>query len=181
MKKTTLVNLIGAPGAGKSILGYDLTSKLRKDYVSAELVTEAAKDHVYEGKTADQMDQLEIFAEQYKRVKRLNGKVDLIITDSPLFLSAYYAIKGNYHKSFIQYAIDVANEFDNVNFFVHRNHKYDERGRHQNEEQSNTVHEELKQLMKDYSINYYPIVAGEQSCDIMINSIKIHQGLQMNC
>jgi len=158
---TTVINLLGAPGAGKSILAYDLCSLLRKNYVVAELVTEAAKDRIYEGHDSSSLDQLEIFAEQYRRVKRLNGKVDYVITDSPLFLSAYYSTKIEYPRSFVNYSLDIAKSFENVNFLIKRNHKYDTNGRSQTEAESDVIHEELKDFCWMHNIMYHQVLAHD--------------------
>lgn len=158
---STVVNLMGAPGAGKSILSYDLCSLLRKQYHRAELVTEAAKDHIYDGKRSEELDPLEVLAEQNRRVKRLVGKTDLIVTDSPLYLSAFYANKFGYNKSFEQYVIDLANSYPSINFFVKRNHTYDPAGRSQNEEESNEIHSELISFLDSYDIKYHAVLAGD--------------------
>lgn len=44
-----VINLFGAPGAGKSTLAADIFSKLKRRQVKCELITEFAKDCVYEG------------------------------------------------------------------------------------------------------------------------------------
>lgn len=174
---TTVINLLGAPGAGKTIAAMDLCSMLRKDYVHAELISEAAKDHIYDGTESSEIDQLAIFAEQYKRVKRLNGKVKFIISDSPLFLSGFYAQKYGYHSGFSKYSIQVANEFKNLNFLIHRHHRYDPNGRSQTEEESNAIHVELKDYMYLHNVDYIPVIAsadarGVTGCDIVYATLK---------
>ena len=46
-----LVNLFGAPGAGKSTGAAYIFSQLKMNGINAELVTEFAKDKVWEGST----------------------------------------------------------------------------------------------------------------------------------
>ena len=58
--------------------------------VNAELVTEFAKDKVWEESKAVFQNQQYIFGKQYFRLTRLEGKVDVVVTDSPILLSAYY-------------------------------------------------------------------------------------------
>lgn len=50
--KTIVVNLFGAPGAGKSTGAAYIFALLKMAGVEAELVTEFAKDKVWEGNTA---------------------------------------------------------------------------------------------------------------------------------
>lgn len=88
---TLLVNLFGGPGVGKSTLAAGLFHALKIKGVETELVTEFAKDLVWDGSLEVMRDQLYIFATQRHRLWRLLGKVQVVITDSPMLLSLYYA------------------------------------------------------------------------------------------
>lgn len=46
MNKTIVINLLGAPGAGKSTLAALIFSKLKMKNIACEIVTEFAKDLV---------------------------------------------------------------------------------------------------------------------------------------
>lgn len=79
-----LINLFGAPGAGKSTLSAYVFSKLKTAGVNAELVTEFAKDKVWEENSVALANQMYMFGKQYFRMTRCEDKVDAIVTDSPL-------------------------------------------------------------------------------------------------
>lgn len=85
-----VVNLCGAPGAGKSTGAAYIFSKLKMAGINAELVTEFAKDKVWEGSQAVFENQLYMLAKQYFRITRCENKVDVIVTDSPILLSLIY-------------------------------------------------------------------------------------------
>ena len=138
-----IINLFGAPGAGKSTGAAYVFSQLKAAGVNAELVTEFAKDKVWEGTKAVFENQAYIFGKQYFRISRLEGKVDVVITDSPILLSAFY--NDNDHvlgEEFDKLVFKVFDYYNRIDVFVHRVKPYNEAGRFQTEEESDAVSKE---------------------------------------
>lgn len=88
--KSLVVNLIGAPGSGKSTSAAYIFSKLKMLGYNAELITEFAKDKVYEKNFSAINNQVYVFAKQYYKMDRCKEQVDVIVTDSPIILSTIY-------------------------------------------------------------------------------------------
>lgn len=65
-----IVNLFGAPGAGKSTGAAYIFSQLKMLGVNAELVTEFAKDKVWENSVDVLNDQMYVFSKQHHRISR---------------------------------------------------------------------------------------------------------------
>ena len=61
-KKTIAINFFGAPGSGKSTLSAIVFAKLKMMGVNCELVTEFAKDKVWEKNNEALSNQIYIFA-----------------------------------------------------------------------------------------------------------------------
>lgn len=114
-----VVNLFGGPGSGKSTRAAELFAYAKKQGENVELVTEYAKDMVWEDRANILDDQLYILGKQNRRLHRLRGAVDYVITDSPLLLGAYYA-RANYFRTFRALAIEVFESYDNINVFLLR-------------------------------------------------------------
>ena len=149
---TNVVNLIGGPGSGKSTIASGLFFELKKMGINAELALEFAKDKVWEESFRTLDDQIYIFAKQYHKLWRLNGKVNVIITDSPLPISLYYMKeKSEYFNKFV---IEQYNKFNNLMFFIERGESYQQEGRIQTLEESIEIDNELLRLMIDNNIKF---------------------------
>ena len=155
-----VVNFFGGPGAGKSTAAAGLFYELKKRWVSAELVTEFAKELVWSDSAHLLSKQNYVFANQEHRLNRLINKVDVAITDSPLLLSAFYAPEA-YPLSFKQSVFDFFQMYRNINIFVERSHQYAAEGRLQNQGEADALSESMKRFLMDNGIPYYIITAND--------------------
>ena len=170
---TIVVNFVGAPGAGKSTHGMKLTAFMKEKEMNVELVTEYAKDIVWRGTHVMLEDQLYVFAKQQERMNRLLGKVDVIVTDSPLILSQYYNGKScRYLKNLPPLIEEVYQSYDNIVFFVERDKKYNPMGRLQTEAESDIISSELRAFMDAHGIRYKPIKSTTTSSEIYKDVVK---------
>lgn len=156
---TKIINIFGAPGSGKSTLAFGLMYYLKMKGVDCELSHEWIKMKVYEGSPYPFHDQLYTYAKQNKQLKQLNGKVDYIITDSPSVQCVAYV--ETEPKIYPQMALDYFNQYDNLNFFLTRTHKYQPSGRNQTEEQAAQVGDMILGMLNDLKIPYTILPANE--------------------
>lgn len=152
--KTVILNLFGAPGAGKSTGAAYIFALLKMRGIDTELVTEFAKDKLWEGDKAVFENQAYIFGKQSFKLSRCANKVDVIVTDSPLPLSIQYNQTVNLGDNFNKYVLDVFNSYDNINYYLTRVKEYNPNGRFQTEEESNIIGDEIKNLLDKYKIPY---------------------------
>lgn len=156
MKKTKIINLFGAPGAGKSTGAAYIFYNLKTFNINCEYVTEFAKDKVWEENNVVFEDQNYMFGKQSFKLSRVNGKVDVIVTDSPLLLPAFYG-NDNCKDLRAQLALKTFNNYDNLNFFISRTKDYNPDGRHQTELESDKVSQELKEFLDLNGVQYVDI------------------------
>ena len=161
MKQTLVVNLFGAPGAGKSTGAAYIFSQLKLKGINVELITEFAKDKVWEENTEVFKNQAYIFGQQSFRMSRCAGKVDVIITDSPLPLSILYNKDERLTDNFNKCVLDVFNSYKNINYFLTRVKPYNEIGRHQNEIESDALATDIGSLLTENSIDF-EMVNGDE-------------------
>lgn len=144
---TKVINLWAGPGAGKSTLAAGLFFVMKTKGYKVELVTEFAKELVYSEKFAALNDQEYVTNIQEARLERLVGKVDYIITDSPLPLAEIY-VQGSdeYRARCTKHAWDLFAKYDNLNLFVNRVKPYAAYGRTQTETEARIIDEKLRDL-----------------------------------
>ena len=170
-KQLICVNLSGAPSAGKSTLAAYVFAKLKMMGVNCELVTEFAKDKVWEKNNEALSNQIYIFAKQYYRITRCAGKVDVVVTDSPLFLSPFYNKDPDIDEPLKNLVAKISAKYDNLNYFLRRIKKYNPIGRLQTEAESNEYGIHIKDMMKSFGISFREIDGDLTSADIIIQDV----------
>jgi hypothetical protein len=143
-----VISLYGSPGSAKSTTAAGLFFLMKTQGINCELVTEKAKDLVWNESYKTLENQLLVFAEQYHRLWRLKGKVQYAVTDAPLLNSHVYA--KNPSASFTNLINECYGEFENYNFFIKRVKPYNPIGRNQTEEQSNQLVDPILTVLKNH-------------------------------
>ena len=158
---TKIINLYGGPGTGKSTSAAYMFAQLKNKGVNAELVREYVKDWAWEERQVGLFDQLYLMGKQVRKESMLLGKVDVIITDSPVWLAGYYASKysppvlaqGIEHAIRSYYSQSEIEGHEHHHVFLERTKKYDSRGRYQTEEQAKKIDKELSSFLSSRGID----------------------------
>lgn len=142
---TLVVNLFGGPGTGKSTTMSGLFAELKWRGINCEQSHEFAKEKVWEDSTAVLEDQIYVFGKQAHNLHRLESKVDVIITDSPLLLSLVYGEhESNEFKALVK---EVHDRYDNLNIFLRRLKSYNPAGRLQTEMKARELDEKIEKML----------------------------------
>lgn len=166
-----VVNLFGAPGAGKSTGAAYIFSKLKMAGINAELVTEFAKDKVWEGSQAVFENQAYIFGKQYFRISRLQNKVDVVITDSPILLSSFYNRDEILGKELDALVTKVFNTYDSYNVFINRVKPYNPIGRFQTETESDELASDMFRFLADHGVTCRHYNGSTDGYDTLVEDI----------
>lgn len=169
--KTIVVNLFGVPGSGKSTGAAYIFAMLKMAGVNAELITEFAKDKVWEENKTAIESQTYLFGKQSYRMFRCANKVEVIVTDSPLPLSILYNTDAALTESFNQTVMDVFNSYENANYLLKRVKPYNPSGRLQTEHEADELESPLKNLLDTRSISYTCVDGYKDGYDTIVNGV----------
>lgn len=175
-KKLRVINLIGAPGAGKSTLMADIFAMMKRDGHQVEQIPEHAKELVWRDRQKELADQLHITGEQHHRLFTMIGKVDYVITDSPILLGVLYLQDWLPREPFLQVIKAHLDLYENVWIYVNRVRPYDPHGRVQSESESEQVDKDLKALLEELGIKPF-YVDGDDGGRYVVRAHLKNQGL----
>lgn len=179
MRKTTIINLYGGPGTGKSTSAAYLYYLLKIEHKNAELVREYVKDWAWEGRHISVNDQIYFLGKQSRRESMLYGKVDWVVTDSPVWMNSYYASHyctdiiahgvNMLVKAFYQQVKDEGHE--HIHVFLKRTKPYMAEGRYQTEEEAKGIDVGVKAMLIDNSVPFIECEVGNEGLQELLQKI----------
>ncbi len=181
MKKTKVINFYGGPGSGKSTKAAGLYYRMNMAGYSVELNNEFAKECVWEDNVPMLKDQLFMLAHQHRKISRLVGKVEYVITDSPVLLSGIYRELYNgalYSDLIDKLALECYNMYDNLNFMLDRpKRRFEQNGRAQDENNSIDIDINIIQQFKDLNIPFFYLKELEdKAVDVAFEYVEKRKG-----
>lgn len=172
-KEAIVVNLIGGPGCGKSIISARLFAKLKMKYISCDISFEYIKRKLREKALKVIESQIYIFGKQQFQLFTMKDEVEVIITDSPIILSAIYDKTNCPHlKALI---LKEFRSYKNLTYFIERDEavKYEQEGRYQDLEGAKKVDRMVKKFMDKNNIPYKVIKGiGKKSRKTILKDIE---------
>lgn len=180
MKSTIIVNLFGGPGTGKSTGAAYIFSKLKMLGIDAEYVSEFAKDKVWEECNTVFQNQFYITGKQVHRMKRVFGKVDVIVTDAPICLGNIYCPAD---RPLLKQAImEEFNSYGDANFnvFLSRVKPYNPNGRSQSENEAKELDGAIRQMLEENNIPFINATGTLSGYDTIVNHIKELYVIRLN-
>ena len=174
-KVMIVVDIYGSPGSGKSTLAAYVFSKLKMHNVKCELVTEFAKDLVWDERHKALQNQAFVFGNQFYRLSRLENEVDAAIVDSPLLLNILYNKCSKLTSYFYKVVSQVAMSYDSLSYFlpVVENTQYEDVGRVHNEDESKALSCEMLMLLNNYNVKYKVLGHDEESMMSVVDDVMM--------
>ncbi len=166
---TTVINLFGGSGVGKSTVAALLFANMKMRGLHVELVREYVKLWAWSGKQVRPSDQIYLLGKQSAYESLLYGKVDYIVTDSPVILAGAYAEwhsgdEGRYVTEAAKAYYGVSSSTHEVryaNYVLNRDGQFDPRGRYETEQEAKHFDEFLREYLA-HNVGPFPIVHGTE-------------------
>ncbi len=168
----TSINIFGGPGTGKSTIAALVFGALKQQGKNTELSVEYAKSRVYEEHWSIFDDQVYIFAQMLRQYHRCEGKIDYMISDSPLLLSAAYArVHDVRYKNLESLIIEAVNQYHNINIMLLRTVDYQVEGRNQNLEEAKKIDTVIRQVLSDYDQPIIELAVNAETVGRILNLV----------
>lgn len=169
--KTTIINLYGGPGVGKSTSAAYLYYLLKSQGKNVELVREYVKDWAWEGRKINAYDEIYFLGKQVRHESMLFGKVEYVVTDAPVFMTSYYATlycsaglsTGIEQAALAFYQQAREDGHQHLHIFLKREKPYQADGRYQTEEQALSVDRGVRQMLLKFNIPMIDSAPNETS------------------
>lgn len=169
---TIVVNIIGGPGTGKSILTSEIFAELKRRFISAEISPEYIKKKIREGSLKAVQSQIYIFGKQQYQLFTMKDEVDVIVTDSPFILSSIYDVTRC--PELRKLIIREFNKYENMTYYIERDTEvpYEQEGRYQDAEGAKKVDTTVKDFLFKNNIEYKVVLGiSQQTRDFIVNDI----------
>ena len=166
---TKVINLFGGSGIGKSTVAALLFAHMKMKGLHVELVREYVKLWAWGGRKIRKEDQIYLLGKQSAYESMLYGKVDYIVTDSPVLLAGVYAEwhngkDGEYVTAAANSFVEQAQRVSGVevrNYMLTRSRPFDTRGRWEGEEEAISLDGFLR-LYLERNDHPYQVVGGTE-------------------
>lgn len=174
------INMYGSPSTGKSSFASLIFHKLKSKGINCELVTEVAKDMVWDGDSTALKDQLVISGNQNYRLSRLADKVDIAITDAPILLQlVYYRMRECPEPDLFEKVMyGYYSRYNNINYLLPINLSfYNPIGRIHDSSQIIDIDTSIKNLLSRLNVEYEEVGIvnndGEKIANDIISRLEI--------
>lgn len=176
--KTKVINLVGGPSSGKSVMAARIFAELKSRHCTAEYVQEYVKTLIWQERFDDIDNQFHVSKKQYKWIKILDNKVEYIIVDSPLIVGLFYNRFSTTNVSNVErterYILSRMEEFDNIYIFLERNPQFpfEIDGRIHTEKESLQIDQKLRELLHEFHLPYKSIKSSAESVNEVVDYIR---------
>ena len=149
-----LLNILSGPAGGKSTLAAELYMAFKKKHYAIEYVNEFAKELIYADHQSALPNQVYVFAHQLYKIECAYKHNQIVVTDSPILLSAIY--HPEYSEILPALVVEQYQKFNNFNILLTRSVEREHCmvGRVHSLSESISIDNEIKSWLDEIEIEY---------------------------
>lgn len=178
--KCYLINIIGAPGVGKSTISALLFAYMKMRGYVVEYVQEYVKKLVWTRDFDSINNQYYLSKKTFETLDQIvsSGSIQYCISDGPLLHGLVYNLQNTYNTSNVEkterFILECINKFNNINIYLERvpGRPYEIAGRIHTEDESIEVGNLLKDLLERNGMKYVSFAADPANVDKIIDYIE---------
>lgn len=180
LNKCFSINIIGAPGVGKSTISALLFANMKIRGFIVEYVQEYVKKLVWTRDFESINNQYYLSKKTYETLNQIvsSGSIDYCISDGPLLHGLVYNLQNVNNTSNIEktekFILECIHKFNNINIYLEAvpGRLYETAGRIHTEDESREVGNLLKNLLDKNNMAYVSFSADPQNIDKIIDYIE---------
>lgn len=175
------INIYGGPGVGKSTLAAKFFIHFKQRGHNIELIQEFVKQYVYTSQTLTPWGQMYTFGQQFgAELRALEGGVQQIVTDSPLFLQSIYARYNGcpVHAELAKICQEFDKQYPSINFLILRKTLFKGIGRWGDEDEAKLRDRLIESELIRHEIPYHLInPLDSKDVDVHLKIVENHEQL----
>lgn len=177
-----IINLYSGPGGGKTTIAAGLMYEMKKLGITVDSPYEYAKGLAWDNNMVALNDQLFVLANQHHSIVKSFGKVDYIITDSPILLSLVYKNKYTngiyptylYDEYFDEMVLNMHRSYDSTNIFLeNRRTTFNQTERVQNKSESEKIDSEILNILNEHDVEYKKLKVDENTVKNIMKILEL--------
>lgn len=180
MIETTIINFYGGPASGKSTSAAYFYYLLKSCGDNVELVREYVKDWAWDARSISVYDQIYFLGKQVRRESMLYGKVNWIVTDSPVMMNLYYAqhycptqlAEGVRAATLSFYNQAEKDGHKHIHVFLKRTTPYVNEGRYQTEQEAKEIDFGIKNALSNFKLPIIESTSNELDLKCLFDILK---------
>lgn len=159
-----MVHFYGGPGTGKSTTNSLVFGKLKQRDRNVEIAPEVAKELTWESRHQALGFQPYVIAKQMWRMRRLDGQVEAVLTDTSTLFALIYGSERDLTPEFRDWIVSDYKRMRTLNILLKRDPSvpYEASGRNQTEEDAQALDMEIENLLIKHDVPYHTLIVDTQ-------------------
>lgn len=151
MRETIFINVLGAPGTGKTTISAMIFAEMRRRGMDVAAVAEFAKQAIWEGRNKVLDNEILLFTVMHHGVHVVNGETEYAVVDGSMLQTTMYNEVDGKVEHLSELAESQFNTFNNINLFIKNDGEFETKDRVHDEDTARELQRILMEQFNRYS------------------------------